>query len=145
MPPTFPMTRFSYFQLFLTLGGSVLLWVLIAGTCLFLGSGSVGGWGWPANPFELRVRMESVLLASLVGALLASAGLAYQAILRNPLAEPYLLGVSSGAMLAAHLWRVPGFAAFAMLGAISQQATAFAGALLAVGIVFMLASRRGRL
>jgi iron complex transport system permease protein len=42
-----------------------------------------------------------VLLSSLVGAALSAAGVAYQAILRNPLAEPYLLGVSSGASLAA--------------------------------------------
>lgn len=91
-----------------------------------------------------------VLLASLVGAALAAAGVAYQSILRNPLAEPYLLGVSSGASLAAYLWRFPaaGTAAASLLGrsgaAVSQQAFAFAGALTAVAAVFALASRRGR-
>src|SRR5207247_147792 len=73
-----------------------------------------------------------------------------QSILRNPLAEPYLLGVSSGASLAAYLWRFPavGAALASALGtfaaAISQQAFAFAGALSAVAVVFALASRRGR-
>ena len=92
-----------------------------------------------------------VLLASLVGAALASAGVAYQAILRNPLAEPYLLGVSSGASLAAYLWRFPavGAALAAVFGtgageAVSQQAFAFLGALVAVTVVFARAPRRGR-
>lgn len=87
-----------------------------------------------------------VLLASLVGAALSAAGVAYQAILRNPLAEPYLLGVSSGASLAAYLWRFPalGLALGATGVAITQQLFAFAGALGAVAIVFVLATRRGR-
>ena len=87
-----------------------------------------------------------VLLASLVGAALGAAGVAYQAVLRNPLAEPYLLGVSSGASLAAYLWRFPALgAALGAVGfAVTQQLFAFAGALAAVAVVFALASRRGR-
>jgi iron complex transport system permease protein len=87
-----------------------------------------------------------VLLSSLVGAALSAAGVAYQAVLRNPLAEPYLLGVSSGASLAAYLWRFPALGG--LLGAAgvaaTQQLFAFAGALAAVAVVFALASRRGR-
>jgi iron complex transport system permease protein len=87
-----------------------------------------------------------VLLSSLVGAALSAAGVAYQAVLRNPLAEPYLLGVSSGASLAAYLWRFPALGT--VLGAagvaVTQQLFAFAGALAAVAVVFALASRRGR-
>jgi iron complex transport system permease protein len=101
--------------------------------------------GWPAGD-ALMFRLQMVLLASLVGAALSAAGVAYQAILRNPLAEPYLLGVSSGASLAAYLWRFPAWGAF--LGAaglaLSQQLFAFAGALGAVAVVFALATRRGR-
>ena len=87
-----------------------------------------------------------VLLSSLVGAALSAAGVAYQAILRNPLAEPYLLGVSSGASLAAYLWRFPalGAALGAAGAAVTQQLFAFAGALAAVAVVFALATRRGR-
>ena len=84
-----------------------------------------------------------MLIASLVGAALACSGVVYQAILRNPLADPYLLGVSSGASLFAYLWQFG--AAAAVVAAISQQAFAFAGALAAIAIVFTLASSRGRL
>lgn len=87
--------------------------------------------------------------SALVGAALAAAGVAYQAVLRNPLADPYLLGVSSGASLAAYLWRLPAIAAalggLGIFAAASQQAFAFAGALIAVSIVLALGGRRGRL
>ena len=94
----------------------------------------------------MRYRLQMVLLASLVGAALSAAGVAYQAILRNPLAEPYLLGVSSGASLAAYLWRFPALGAVfgAAAAAVTQQLFAFAGALAAVAVVFALATRRGR-
>jgi iron complex transport system permease protein len=127
----------------LTLAAALALWGVLAAACLFAGS---SGFGWPRDRYLLRVRAEPVLLASLIGAALAVAGVAYQAILKNPLADPYLLGVSSGASLAAYLWRLPAAGLFAGLGAIwSQQAFALAGALAAVGVVFTLASRRGRI
>src|SRR3989442_2295734 len=75
----------------------------------------------------LEVRLPRVLLAFLVGASLAAVGVALQALLRNPLADPYILGVSSGAALGAVLalqmgigWAFAGFSAlhlFAVLGA----------------------------
>jgi iron complex transport system permease protein len=87
-----------------------------------------------------------VLPASLIGGALASAGVAYQAVLRNPLADPYLLGVSSGASLAAYLWRLTPTAALAAAAAVAgQQAFALAGAVASVAVVFALATRRGRL
>ena len=121
----------------------VLLWVVLAVPGFLVGS---TGTGWPTRD-QFLDRRESVLLASLVGAALASAGVAYQAILRNPLADPYLLGVSSGASLLAYLWRIAPVGAVVLggLGALSQQAFAFAGALLSVGVVFALSTRRGRL
>jgi iron complex transport system permease protein len=70
---------------------------------------------------------------------------AYQAVLRNPLADPYLLGVSSGASLAAYLWRLPGIVGVSVVAALSQQGFALVGALLAIAVVFALSSRRGRL
>ena len=94
----------------------------------------------------MAYRREMVGLASLVGAALASAGVAYQATLRNPLADPYLLGVSSGAALAAYLWQLPAgrFDVGPVAGLLGQQAFAFAGALLAVLVVFAVAGWRGR-
>ena len=137
------MTRFSPRQFLLTLACAAALWALVAGLCLLGGSGR---FGWPDNRYVLHVRLQSVLLASLIGAALAVAGVTYQAILKNPLADPYLLGVSSGATLAAYLWRLPaGLALGAIATAFSQQAFALLGALATVAIVFTLASRRGRL
>jgi iron complex transport system permease protein len=137
------MKRFSLLQLLLTVAVALLVWLLIAAGCLFLGS---GGWGLPESRYILQVRAQSIGLASLVGAALGAAGVAYQAVLRNPLADPYLLGVSSGASLASYLWRVPGISGISVLAAaLSQQGFALAGALAAVAVVFALASRRGRI
>jgi iron complex transport system permease protein len=138
------MSRFSAQRLLLTIALSALLWALIAGACLLVGSTSVG---WPSYQTYL-FRREVVLLSSLVGAALAAAGVTYQAILRNPLADPYLLGVSSGAALFAYVWKLPALTALTssfLVIAASQQAFAFVGALLAVASVLVLSSRRGRL
>ena len=87
----------------------------------------------------------NVLPASLIGAALAAAGVAYQAILRNPLADPYLLGVSSGATLTAYLWRLPVIATIPIIGATSPHAFALLGAALAVGVVLIVSRRGGRI
>lgn len=90
------------------------------------------------------VRLPRVLLAALVGACLSGAGVLYQALFRNPLADPYILGVSSGAGLATILVLV----ATAQLTAIRYIAVpvgAFAGAALTILLVTRLASSRGRL
>jgi len=85
-------------------------------------------------------------MASLVGAALAAAGVVYQAILRNPLADPYLLGVSSGASLASLLWYVGWLStSAATLLAVGQQAFALLGALASVAVVFLVSARRGRI
>lgn len=120
------------------------LWAAVAVLCLLVGSS--GSFGWPEG-FDLIDRRERVLLASLVGASLAAAGVAYQAVLRNPLAEPYLLGVSSGAMVVSYVWQSS--LGVTLLGgftlALGEHGCAFFGALLSVGVVFALAGRRGRL
>jgi len=131
--------RWSVGALLGTVAISIGVWVIIALLCICVGS--TGEIRWP-DPSILPYRRELVLFASLVGAALAAAGVAYQAILRNPLADPYLLGVSSGAMLFSYLWQ---FSLLTTWLALGQQAFAFAGALAAVAIVFVLASRRGRL
>jgi iron complex transport system permease protein len=139
------MKHWSGSQLAMTILAGVLVWALLACGCLMVGS--TGTIGWPTTE-QFRIRLEVVLLASLVGAALGAAGVVYQAILQNPLADPYLLGISSGASLAAYLWRFP-VISYAIAGVIgvglSQQAFAFAGAMIAVGVVFSLAGARGRL
>src|SRR5687768_12052666 len=96
--PGTPAPRWSVTSLLLVIAGGLLLWSALAAASMFVGS--TGDFGWPAvGSARFRFRLESVLISSVVGAALAAAGVAYQAILRNPLADPYLLGVSSGATL----------------------------------------------
>jgi iron complex transport system permease protein len=89
-----------------------------------------------------RARIPRVLLAAIVGGALATAGAALQALLRNPLADPHLLGVSGGAALA-------GVCALVLQPVVGQMVTvpaaAFAGALASMWIVFRLARVAGRL
>jgi len=138
------LKQWNLSRLLYTLLTSALVWAIPAFFCMCVGSD--GQFGWPSRPDLRALRLETVAVASLVGASLAAAGVVYQAILRNPLADPYLLGVSSGASLMAYVW---GFQFAnnlfgATLVAFGQQAFAFAGALIAVGVVLALASRRGR-
>lgn len=85
----------------------------------------------------IDLRLPRILLAGAVGMCLAAAGAAYQALLRNPLAEPYLLGVSNGAAVGTMI-------ALVFFGAHewSRPVLAFGGALAATFVVYRLA--RGR-
>jgi len=89
----------------------------------------------------LSIRLPRVLLAIVVGAGLSVAGVVFQALLRNPLAEPYILGVSSGgtvgAIAALSLWA--GAAAFA------APIAAFVGCAVVMAIVYSLGHRHGQL
>ncbi|MCU1264825.1 MAG: transporter permease [Acidobacteria bacterium] len=83
------------------------------------------------------IRLPRILLAGAVGMCLASAGAAYQALLRNPLAEPYLLGVSNGAAVGTMVALV-----FFGTHEWSRPVMAFAGALIASFAVYQLARSR---
>lgn len=85
------------------------------------------------------LRLPRVALAALVGAGLGASGAALQGALRNPLAEPYLLGVSGGAAVGAVL-----AVAFGVSGIWGVSAAAFAGAVIAVVLVIAVASGTGR-
>jgi iron complex transport system permease protein len=137
------MKTWTHTQLALLLAGSFAGWAVVALGCTLVGSGSGGL--FPSDPLVWKVRYETVLMASLVGAALGSAGVTYQAILRNPLADPYLLGISSGASLGTYLWRFNFFTLGFLAEGVSQQAFSFGGAILAVIVVFGLSGRRGRL
>jgi iron complex transport system permease protein len=97
-----------------------------------------------ADTLVLDVRLPRVVLAALVGAALAAAGALYQALFRNPLADPYILGVSSGAGLGAMAAIVATAGATAIRFAAVPLA-AFAGATLTMLLVVRLATYRGRL
>ncbi|MFL5539168.1 MAG: FecCD family ABC transporter permease [Longimicrobiaceae bacterium] len=88
-----------------------------------------------------RLRLPRAVLAAMVGGSLAASGATFQALLRNPLAEPYILGISGGAAVGA-------VCAIAIGGVAASggivAACALAGAILAVVLVFRLAAVAGR-
>ena len=87
----------------------------------------------------MQVRLPRVLIAILIGASLSVAGAAYQSLLRNPLADPGILGISTGAALGAIL-----AIAFASSLPVSRHVAAFAGALTTTAAVYWLGQlRRG--
>ncbi|HVL66615.1 MAG TPA: iron ABC transporter permease [Vicinamibacterales bacterium] len=88
-------------------------------------------------------RLPRTLAGALVGAMLASAGVVFQGLLRNPLATPFTLGVSAGAALGAMLAITFGWS-LAWLGIPVAPLASFAGSLLAVGVVYLLATARHR-
>ena len=81
-----------------------------------------------------KIRLPRTLLAALVGASLSVSGAAFQAVLRNPLADPYILGVSGGAALGAVTAIWLGFSAVFLL-----PGSAFLGALAALAAVYWVA------
>lgn len=95
------------------------------------------------------IRLPRVLLAMLVGCGFGAAGSAMQALFRNPLADPGLIGVSSGAALGAALTIVLGTAlwpaALLFSGIYAPMLAAFAGALTVAMLVYKIAASRGRL
>ena len=127
-----------------------LLLVLLSGASILLAAaaGSVNlGWGqwWaalvdPGSEFGdvlWRLRLPRAAAAWTVGALLSLSGCLMQVLLRNPLADPYILGVSGGASFAALLGMSVGVSAAVL------PALAWAGALLSIVVVFSLARGEG--
>jgi iron complex transport system permease protein len=88
-------------------------------------------------------RLPRTLAGALVGSMLASAGVVFQGLLRNPLATPFTLGVSAGAALGAML-AITFSWSFAWAGVPASAAASFLGSLAAVGIVYALARARHR-
>ncbi len=133
--------------------GSLLVLALAIGAAaallasLFIGSVTVipshvlavlGGHGSALDrTLVLDLRLPRALAAFSTGALLGLAGALMQVLLRNPLADPYVLGVSGGAATGALI------ALLAGLGTTAATGTAFAGALVSTLIVFVLAHGRG--
>ena len=89
------------------------------------------------NTIMWRIRLPRVLLATLVGAALSLGGLVFQALLRNPLAEPYILGISSGSGIGAIAGILMGLSRFP-----GVSLTAFAGSMgTLVLLLFMAAGK----
>jgi iron complex transport system permease protein len=130
--------------------GAAILFLLAAAVCLasLLNGGSgisgrqavdalLGARDEAARSVMMEVRLPRLVAAFGVGGLLSLAGVLLQALFRNPLADPYVLGVSGGAAVGALLAMVSGVAAAGV------QSAAVAGALLAVTLVYVLARGGG--
>jgi iron complex transport system permease protein len=89
------------------------------------------------NDIIWRLRLPRVLLAALLGAALSLGGMVFQALLRNPLAEPYILGISGGSAIGAIVGILMGLARFP-----GVWFTAFAGSLATLGLLYLMASGR---
>ncbi len=92
----------------------------------------------------LTLRLPRIVVATLAGGTLAVAGVAFQALTRNPLADPAILGVASGAAFGVVLAQLVGLGS-SLVGAVGLSAFAFAGALVAAGVVYLIAATNGRL
>lgn len=126
------------------LGLSVVLGVRFGSVSLSTGEvlAVLAGGGEPiARDIVLDLRLPRVLLGILVGGGLAMAGATFQALLRNPLAEPYILGISGGASVGAVLVLALGWT---VAGSWALPLAAFVGALLAIAMVFGVATATGR-
>jgi cobalamin transport system permease protein len=132
---------------------ALLALCLVAAANLGAGGATLGrlfGWGEPLRPVDLvillRVRLPRVLLAAVLGGSLTTAGVVFQALLRNPLADPYVLGVSGGASIGGVLALLFGLGAAAgLLGAVAVPAMAFLGALGSLFLIEWVARVEGRL
>lgn len=143
---------------------SGVLAVVVAGIAgLVLGPAQIGTWdvlvelvdrlpfidtesglGEPQQAIIWEIRLPRVVLGLLVGAMLATAGGAYQGVFRNPLADPYLLGVAAGAGFGATVAIVSGLGdGIGIIDPIPMMA--FAGALVAVVLTYLVGATGGRL
>jgi iron complex transport system permease protein len=93
----------------------------------------------------LEVRLPRVLLAALIGGALSVAGVVFQALLRNPLADPFVLGVSGGASIGGVVALLLGLGGGGLISGLGVPAFAFAGALGALVLIERIATVDGRL
>jgi len=127
---------------------------VVCAACVMVGSQQVRlseamrgpGRAGEVNPdYEIlvNIRLPRVVLAAVVGAALACSGVVFQALLRNPLADPYILGISSGAGLGAMLAVIGGFN-WTVLGRSPVGLFAFMGAMGTVWLVWWIGRLAGR-
>jgi len=129
------------------LAAAVAIGLLVGGQPLSLRAALAGV--EPDATILRALRVPRVILAAEVGAALSLSGVALQALLRNPLADPFIFGLSGGAALGSALLAVVAPAAAvgvaSLLGLVPQQAAACAGAFAAALLVFTLGRSRGQL
>ncbi len=137
-----PVWRFGL--LLALLAAALLLSVLVGAVSIPVGdvvSVFGGGGDETTRAIVLQLRVPRAVLAALVGGCLALSGTIFQALLRNPLAEPYILGISGGSAVGAVLVIMSGLG---MRYPWLLPIAAFAGALVAMGTVLRIAIGLGR-
>ena len=97
----------------------------------------------PDYEIFVQVRLPRIILACIVGAALACSGVVFQALLRNPLADPYILGISSGAGLGTIIAVISGFS-WTLWGRSPIAVFAFAGAMGTVWLVWFIGRVTGK-
>ncbi|UQZ85986.1 Hemin transport system permease protein HmuU [Paenibacillus konkukensis] len=120
------------------------VWGILAHHLPVIGGSVQADWQPAAEQIIWKVRLPRVLLGMLVGAALGIAGAAFQGVLRNPLADPYTLGVSSGASVGAAFLILFGLQ-FALFGAWTVPVVAFVTGTLSLVTVIILARTDGKL
>lgn len=127
----------------------VLVLLVVASISLVTGSSDVGlgemirslirgqGGETAVDAIIWRIRLPRTILAAMVGGTLSLGGLVFQARLRNPLAEPYILGISGGAAVGAIIGMFAGLAMFP-----GVTLASFGGAMLVMGVVLLMARNR---
>lgn len=118
------------------------VWKVILSKIPFIQNSIEQDWSRSQEIIIWQIRAPRVLLAAIVGAGLAIAGAAIQALVRNSIADPYILGISSGAAVGATSVIILG--AFSFLGIYALSVSAFLGSLLAIVLVFFLSRVGGR-
>ena len=130
------MRRWSWWlpAALLVLAGALALGVMI---------GPAGNWGTADWNIIWNVRMPRVVLAGVVGAMLSLAGASYQGVFRNPLVDPYLLGVAAGAGLGATIVFAVGRSRTSGWLVDPLPLAAFVGGLLAVVVTYLVGASFG--
>jgi len=138
--PSHASANLSARRLAITAAAAAIALAVVMFACSLVGQagwaapGQTGGW-W-------TLRLMRILAAATVGAALAVAGAALQSLLRNALASPFVLGISSGAGVGVLIAMTVMASGLLWLGI---PAMAAAGALVTVAVVYLVAQRRGRL
>jgi len=131
----------------------LLFFIFVLSITPFIGShslnmGNVGkflqGVETPDGIIFFQIRLPRIFLAMITGASLTLAGIAFQALMRNPLATPYTLGVSAGGALGA-VFVIKSGLVLSVWGFSTIQTAAFLGSLFTILVVYIIARRSGQL
>lgn len=141
--------RYGKFKTAAVFGGLIVLALLFLCLNVFIGTTRLSlGEAWGAlisgDAIMWKIRLPRALAAVILGGALALSGYLLQVFFNNPIAGPFVLGVSSGAKLAVALLMIGAAGAGRGLTSVSMIGAAFAGSMLSLGLVLLVSRRVGR-